>query len=97
MADDTTRTKAQIEADIAAARSRLAANIESLFLQVHPRAIAARTVADARSLATERAQAVKAHFVTTDGALKTEQVALLAAAVAGAVAFLAVVRSIVHR
>ncbi len=96
MADETTRTKAQIEADIAAARDRLAASVESLIMEVHPRAIAARTVADARLLATDRAKAMKAQFVAEDGSLKTQQVALVAAAVAGAVAFLVVVRSIVR-
>jgi adenylate kinase len=85
MADETTRTKAQIEADISAARDRLAASVESLFMEVHPRAIAARKVADARLRATDRAKAIKA-----------QQVALVAAAVAGAVAFLVVVRSIVR-
>ncbi|MGB7962753.1 MAG: DUF3618 domain-containing protein [Propionicimonas sp.] len=96
MADETTRTKAQIEADIAAARDRLAASVESLFMEVHPKAIAARAVADARRQATDRARTVKAQFVADDGSVKTQQVALVAAAVAGAVAFLAVVRSIVR-
>lgn len=96
MADETTRTKAQIEADIAAARDRLSASVESLFMEVHPRAIAARTVADARRRATDGAKAVRSQFVADDGSLKTQQVALVAAAVAGAVAFLMVVRSIVR-
>jgi hypothetical protein len=53
-------------------------------------------VADARTLVTDRAKAVKAEFVAPDGSLRTRRVALVAAAVGGSLAFIAVVRSILR-
>lgn len=60
---DTTRSKAEIEAEIAAARERLAANVEGLFMQVHPKAVVANKVADARSYVSGRANAVRSELV----------------------------------
>jgi alpha-glucuronidase len=93
---DTARSRAEIEAELAAARQRLAGSVESLFLQIHPRAVVHNTVADARTLVTDRAKAVKAEFVAPDGSLRTRRVALVAAAVGGSLAFIAVVRSILR-
>ena len=96
MAEDT-RSKAEIEAELEAARDRLAHNIASLVNQVHPRAIAHRAVADARGAATQQLNDVKAQFVAPDGRLNVQRVALVGGAVAGALAFFAVVRSITRR
>jgi hypothetical protein len=93
---DTARSRAEIEAELSAARQRLAGNVESLFLQIHPKAVVHNTVADARALVSDRATAVKAEFVAPDGSLRTRRLALLGAAVAGALAFVAVVRSILR-
>ncbi|MDQ7994101.1 MAG: DUF3618 domain-containing protein [Propionicimonas sp.] len=94
---DSIRPKAEIEAELAAARDRLANGIASLINEVHPRAIAHRAAADVRTAASGRVRAVRAQLVEPDGSLNVTRVGLLAAAAAGAVAFVAVVRSIVRR
>ena len=95
MADPLVRTRQDIEAEIEAARQRLAGNVENLINQVHPKAIVANTVADARSFAEGTFEQAKAQVVDERGNLRTERVALLAAAAGGAVTFFLVVRSIV--
>ena len=94
MANPIVRTREDIEADIEAARQRLAGNVESLINQVHPKAIVANTVADARAFAEGTFDQAKAQVVYERGNLRTEREALLAAAAGGAVTFILVVRSI---
>ena len=89
-----TRSKEQIQAEIAAARARLASNVEGLITQAHPKAVAARTVQDAKAFAAAQFQAAKAQFVAVDGTPRTTRLAALAVAVLGGVAFLMVARSI---
>ncbi|MBB1494145.1 DUF3618 domain-containing protein [Propioniciclava sp. MC1595] len=89
-----TRSKEQIQAEIAAARARLASNVEGLITQAHPKAVAARTVQDAKAFAAGEFQAAKAQFVAVDGTPRTTRLAALAVAVLGGVAFLMVARSI---
>ena len=94
MADPMVRTRQDSEAEIEAARQRLAGNVENLINQVHPKAIVANTVADARAFAEGTFEQAKAQVVDERGNLRTERVALLAAAAGGAVTFFLVVRSI---
>jgi Protein of unknown function (DUF3618) len=94
MADPIVRTRDDIEAEIAAARQRLADNVEGLINQVHPKAIVANTVADARAFAQGTIDEARAQVVDEGGNLRTERVALLAAAAGGALTFVLVVRSI---
>ncbi|TBT86519.1 DUF3618 domain-containing protein [Propioniciclava sinopodophylli] len=89
-----TRSKEQIQAEIAAARARLASNVEGLITQAHPKAVVARTVQDAKAFAAGEFQAAKAQFVAVDGTPRTTRLAALAVAVIGGVAFLMVARSI---
>ena len=89
------RSKEQIEAEIAAARQRLASNVEGLITQAHPRAIALRGIADAKGFFQQEATSAKAQFVASDGSLKTERVAYLAAAVVGTMALIAILPSLV--
>ena len=89
-----TRSKEQIQDEIAAARARLASNVEGLITQAHPKAVAARTVQDAKAFAAGEFQAAKAQFVAVDGTPRTTRLAALAVAVLGGVAFLMVARSI---
>jgi hypothetical protein len=96
MADPIVRTLEDIEADIAAARQRLADNVENLINQVHPKAIVANTVADARTFAEGTFEQAKAQVVDERGNLRTERIALLAAAAGGAVAFILIVGSILN-
>ena len=91
---DVTRSKEQIQADIAAARARLASNVEGLITQAHPKAVAARTVQDAKGFAASEFQAAKAQFVAVDGTPRTTRLAALGVAVLGTVALLVVVRSL---
>lgn len=93
---DAVRTREQIEADIDAARRRLAANVEGLISQVHPKAIVANTVSDARTFARGSYEQLKAQVVDSRGALRADRAALVAAAAAGAVAFTLVVRSLLR-
>ena len=86
-------TKADIEAEIAAARERLAGNLADLIDQVHPRAVVHNTVADARRFVAEEARQVADQFVDEDG-MRTSRVVLAAAAAVGAVGFVPIVRSI---
>ncbi|MCB0913403.1 MAG: DUF3618 domain-containing protein [Propionibacteriaceae bacterium] len=93
---EAVRTRAEIEAEIAAARERLAASVEGLINQVHPKAIVANTVSDARTFARGAFDEAKAQVVDERGGLRTDRVALLAAAAGGAVAFVLIVRSLVR-
>ncbi len=90
------RTTAEIEAEINAARERLAASVESLINQVHPKAIVHQGIADARAFAEHEFAQAKAQVIDDQGKLRTERVALAAAAVAGVAAFLLILRSVVR-
>lgn len=90
------RSKEDIQAEIAAARARLATNVEGLVTQVHPRAVAARTVQDVKGMAATEFAAVKDQFIGPCGALRAARVGALAAAVVGSVALLVVVRAIIR-
>ncbi len=93
---EAVRTREEIEAEIDAARLRLASNVEGLINQVHPKAILAHTVADARTFAEGTFEQARAQVVDERGNLRTERVALLAAAAGGALTFVLIVRSILR-
>lgn len=93
----TPRTKAQIEADLAAARARLTGNVEDLIDQVHPNRIKQREVAKLKQLAKAEADNAKAQFVRPDGSLRLERLAVIGGAVAGLVTFIVSLRMIVRR
>ncbi len=93
----STRSKSEIEADIAAARDRLASNIEGLITQAHPRAIFIRGVGEAKGFAAHEFHSAKQKFVADDGTVEVNRLAYLAAAVAGIVALVAVLRSMGRR
>jgi hypothetical protein len=67
------RSVDQIEADIAAARERLAGTVDELHTRTAPQEIARRQVASAKAKFTEATR-------TESGDLRTERVAALAAA-----------------
>ena len=91
---DSMRPKAEIEAEVEAARDRLATGITSLINEIHPRAIAHRAAADARNAASSKVRALRSQLVRPDGSLDLTRAGLVAAAAAGVVAFFAVIRSI---
>ncbi|MFZ1410403.1 MAG: DUF3618 domain-containing protein [Micropruina sp.] len=92
-----TRTKADIEAEIAAARGRLAGNVEGLINQVHPKAVVQRGIDDARSFAAAEYASARSQFIDAQGALRLDRIGLIAGAVVGTVTFLLLVRSLVGR
>lgn len=94
---DAVRTKADIEAELEAARERLAEGLSSLINEVHPKAIVNRAAADLRGLASDRVRALRAQLVKPDGSLNVQRAAIAGAAVAGAIAFVGVVRSLLRR
>ncbi len=94
MADTSTRSKQDIEAEITAARERLAANVAELVNQVHPRAVVQRSIDDARGFAATEFAAAKAQVIDEHGRLRTERVLLLGGAIAGVVTFVLLVRGI---
>lgn len=96
MADSQTRTTQQIEAEIAAARQRLASNVEGLINQVHPKAVVQRSIDDARTFAATEYANAKAQVVAPNGELRLDRIGLLAGAVAGAITFVWLVRSILR-
>ena len=79
----TTRTQAEIEQDLAAARERLTSHIADLVNEVHPRAVMHRTVdegkqqvrqtvADGKQRLTDTVSAAKSWLVDTTAYLKAE-------------------------
>lgn len=95
MAESQTRTKAVIEAEIAAARERLAKNVEGLINQVHPKAVVQRGIDDARAYAAAEYASAKAQVFDSEGRLRMGRVAVIAGAILGSVTFLVVLRAIV--
>lgn len=96
MADSTTRSKQDIEAEIEAARQRLADNVAGLVNQLHPKAVVQRGIDDARGFAAAEFAQAKAQVIDERGQLRTERVLLLGGAVAGVVTFVLLVRGILR-
>ena len=91
---DTTRSKQDIEAEIAAARARLADNVADLVNQMHPKAIVQRGIDDARGFAAAEFENAKAQVIDDRGNVRTDRVLLIGGAVAGVVTFVLLVRGI---
>jgi len=96
MANTQQRTAADIEKEIASARDSLAEGIAALVDEVHPKAVARRGIASAREIVGRQAGRVRAQFTDSDGRLITKRVAMVSSAVAGLIAFILVIRAIVH-
>lgn len=96
MSEGRVRTKAEIEAELDAARQRLASNLEGLINQVHPKAVVQRGIDDARTFAAGEFAQAKAQVVDDNGELRVDRVALLAGAVVGTITFVLLVRSILR-
>jgi phosphoribosylformylglycinamidine (FGAM) synthase-like enzyme len=92
-----TRTTAQIEADLGATRDRLAASVGALIDQVHPNRIKQRQIANLRRFVNTEVENAKSKIFTARGDLRKGRIAAIAAAIAGIVGFLLIVRSIVRR
>ncbi|MBO0811225.1 MAG: DUF3618 domain-containing protein [Microlunatus sp.] len=95
-ASSTPRTRAQIEAELAASRERLASSIEQLIDQVHPQRIKQRQIESAKTLARAEVANVRSQFFHPNGELRATRLAAIGGAVAGFVTFVLVVRRIVR-
>lgn len=91
------RTRAEIEADLAAARARLSTGVEELIDQVHPTRVKQRQVDGIKQLANAELENAKSQVINPDGGLRTDRIAMAAGAVAGVVAFVVIVRKLVSR
>jgi len=91
------RTPSQIEADLGATRDRLAASVEALIDQVHPNRIKQRQIANVKHFANTELENAKSKIFNARGDLRTDRIAVIAAAVAGIVGFLLIIRAIVRR
>jgi hypothetical protein len=80
------RTPAQIEADIAATRARLASTVDELVDKAHPKNVAKREFEHA-----------KAQVFDADGRLRTEKLVAVGGAVVGVLGVLLVIRRLVGR
>lgn len=96
-ASQPTRTPSQIEADLGATRDRLIASVEALIDQVHPNRIKQRQIANVKRIANTELENAKSKVFNARGDLRTGRVVAGAAAVAGIVGFLLILRAIVKR
>ena len=92
-----TRTPEQIEADLAAARLRIAHSAEEFIDQVHPNRIKQRQVDNVKQFVGNEVDAAKALVFNARGDLRTERIIAVAGAVVGGLVFLAIVRGLIRR
>lgn len=98
MADQSShRSKAQIEADLAATRARLSASLEDLIGQVHPKAVKQREIANVKTLLRGEINNFTSNFKNEKGEWRIDRLAMIAGSVVGAVVVVAVLRAIVQR
>lgn len=98
MADQSSpRSRAQIEADLAATRARLSVALEDLIDQVHPAKVKQRQVANLKALVSSEVGAAKSHFKTVTGGWRLDRIAMIGGSVMGAVVLVVVLRGIVRR
>ena len=91
-----TRTPSQIEADLGATRDRLVASVEALIDQVHPNRIKQRQIENVKRFANTELENAKSKVFNARGDLRTGRIVTVAAAVAGIVGFLLIIRAIVQ-
>lgn len=91
------RTTAQIEADLSATRSRLAASVSALIDQVHPNRIKQRQIAQFKVLGGNARENAKSLLFNARGDLRTERLGAVAGALAGLVSFVVIIRAIGRR
>lgn len=91
------RSAGEIEADLAAVRSRLAADVAGLIDEVHPRRITERQIAGAKQMLADEVKGIKAQFFHADGSPRTERLVAIGAGLAGFIGFVVIVRALGSR
>lgn len=91
------RSRSQIEADLAAVRTRLSANVEHLVDQVHPVNVKRRQTEEFKAFAQGEIDNAKLQFRTADGQWRTDRIAIVVGSVVGVIAFVAITRAIVSK
>jgi hypothetical protein len=91
------RTMSQIEADLSAARARLAFSVSTLIDQVHPNRIKQRQIAGFKELARNARENAKSLLFNARGDLRTDRIVMLAAAAASLLGFVLIIRAIGRR
>ena len=84
----------QIEADLAAARARMSANLTELVNQVHPKVVVQRQVEQAKASAKNEFNYYKSQIVDDNG-LRLDRVIVFGGALAGFFTFMLVIRGII--
>jgi Protein of unknown function (DUF3618) len=91
------RTPPQIEADLSAARARLAASVSALIDQVHPNRIKQRQIAQFKLLGSNAKENAKSLIFNARGDLRTDRLVAAGGAVAGLLSFVLIIRAIGRR
>jgi Protein of unknown function (DUF3618) len=91
------RTQSQIEADLAATRSRLTQSVETLIDTVHPNRVKQRTIATAKQKARDQVEEARGLVFTARGDLRTKRVIGIAGAIAGVLSFVLILRALGKR
>ena len=92
------RSKADIQAELAQARARLSDNLTELVGELHPKALAQKNIATAKSFAAKQYRRVKAQVVDLEtNQVRTDRVAMAGAVLVGVTTAATVARSIVKR
>lgn len=87
------RSVADIQADIAGSRARLASSVSDLIDDVHPKNVKARTVNDAKEFVSSEFAHVKSQVKDEHG-WRVDRLVAIGGAVIGVVAFVLTVRAI---
>jgi len=88
------RSPEQIEADLAAARARMSANISQLINEVHPKIIKQRQIDQAKDAAKREFAFYKSQIIDENGP-RLDRIVVFGGALAGITTFLLIVRGIV--
>jgi anti-sigma-K factor RskA len=91
------RSRSQIEADLAATRTRLSATLEELIGQVHPKAVKQRQISNVKTLMRGEINNAKSKVQSETGEWRFDRIAMIAGSVVGTVVVVVVLRTIVRR
>lgn len=88
------RSTAEIQAELAQSRTRLAAEVEGLVDELNPKNVAKRAVDDAKTLVVNEYEAAKAQLKDEEG-WRVDRLVMLGGAILGVLAFFGTLKSII--